>query len=498
MRNLREYLDVLAETGHLKTIEQETDWSIEASAFTAVSCREAGPALHFRNVKDYSGKGGLAGGLFAGPGTLYLERFHNWTRLCLGLGLDADAAYPDFLHTCMKRFENPILPILLDSAPVKEVVTTGDAVDVTSLPVPYLHRQDGGRYGTLQTMVVQNPDSGQVIWENVRTMVVDKRQLTVHLEEHSRVKELFDTCPALKRSIPCALVMGGSPAVTATGFLPSLTAADPAAMAGGLNLEPIELVPAETSDLLVPGEAEVIIEGRVDPAATAPAGPFPDYWMYKGKQEEPVLHVTAITHRKNPVVPFSVDGVKPGDTHTLKSLMLSYSLYNRLVHERNFPVKWVQLPLEFNLNIVVICSPIPFPGYVSMLSKFVLSLSRQFGSLWNKVIVVDEKTPANSLETTIAIIIQRTNCREGFHFWDGLPIGPNARYASAEQRKKGATSGLYVDTGWPKDWAEDDIPRKCDLEGSFPEEMIRDIAEKYNDLGFKGKPVIFDEAIAVF
>jgi 4-hydroxy-3-polyprenylbenzoate decarboxylase len=169
---------------------------------------------------------------------------------------------------------------------------------------------------------------------------------------------------------------------------------------------------AETNSLFVPSEAEVIIEGEVSPNETAAEGPYPEFWFYREAQPAPVFHVKTITHRTDPIIPFSVDGVKPSDTHNLISLMISFEIYNRLINIRNFPVKWVQMPLEFNLNFVIICGKPIFPGFVAWSSKYVLSQSRQFGSLYNKVVFVDDKTTSLHLEEPILFMI-RTHPNRG-------------------------------------------------------------------------------------
>jgi 4-hydroxy-3-polyprenylbenzoate decarboxylase len=491
-------MKALEEKGHLVAVKGETDWALDAAALTATSYREVGPALHFQKVKGYPKGFTMAGGLFTGPGNLYLEKINYWTRLCIAMGLGPHASYPQFLRTCTERLAHPIFPMESDTGPVKEVIKKSGEVDVTALPIPLLHEADGGRYGTLQTMIVQDLDSDWVVWENVRTMVIDKTRLVGHFPEHSHIAEIYKKYKALKRPMPFCLVLGAPPMVTATSFLPLPKGVSPAAMAGGLNLDPIELVRAETNGLLVPSQAEVVMEGEVSPTETHSEGPFPDYWIYKTEEGSPVFHVTAMTHRKDPIIPFSVDGVKPSDTHILQSLMLAYELYNRFANVRNFHTQWIQLPIEFNFNVVLICAPIFFPGYVAWMSKYAMSQSKPLGSLWNKVVVVDEKTSSVSLEEMIAIMVQRTNPITGYHFWPGSPIGPNARYASAEQRKRGFASGMYVDTAWPMDWTKDDIPRRCNIEGSFPKEMIDWVVANYNKWGFKGKPVVFEEAIIPF
>jgi len=498
MRNLRVYMKALEESGHLKAVKGETDSNLEAAALTAQSYQEVGPALHFQNIKGYPRELTLAGGLFTGPGNLFLEKFKYWSRVCIALGVDPMMTYDKFQSVLLERISHPIYPVQLSTGPVKQVIQKGADADLSALPFPKLHEKDGGRYGTLQTMIVQDLESDWVVWENVRTMVLDKNRLAGYIPPHSRLAEIFAKYKAANKPMPFCLSIGGPPMVTLTSFLPLGKGVSPAGVAGGLTLDPIELMKAETNSLFIPTEAEVVIEGEVNPRETAPEGPYPAFWFYGGAQPAPVFHVKAISRRKDPIIPFSVDGVKPSDTHNLMSLMTSFELYNRLINIRNFPVKWVQMPLEFNLNFVIVCSKIIFPGYVPWTCKYVLSQARHFGALYNKVVMVDDKTTSLHLEEPILFMIQRTHPNKGYHFWDQMPIGPNVRFVSAEQKKKGYVSGMYIDTSWPMDWTRDDIPRRCNLEGAYPEEMVRKVAANYNKFGFKGTPVIFEEEFVPF
>jgi len=498
MRNLRAYMNALKEKGHLKAVKDKIDWSIEAAAITATSYRQVGPALHFQNINGYPEGYSLAGGLFSGPGNLYLEKFKYWTRVCIAMGLDTETTYEKFLETCLDRVSHPILPIQVETGPVKETVKKGAEADVLSLPIPLLHSGDGGRYSTLQAMMVKDYESDWVVWENVRIMIIDGKRLVGYWPDNSKIKEIHDKFKANNKSMPFCLSIGGPPLVTVASFMPLPKGESPAAVAGGLNLDPIELIKAETNNMLVPAQAEIIIEGEVSPTKTHLEGPFPEYWYYKAKEGRPVFNITAITHRKDPIIPISVDGVKPSDKHILQSLMISFEMYRRYTVDKNMFVKWVQLPIEFNFGFLVVSAPILFPGYVSWLSKYAITNSRSLGSFWNKVIIVDDKTSSASLEETIVCLIQRSHANNAYHMWDGLPIGPNSRWASGKEIEKGVSSGLYVDTSWPLDWTVDDIPRRCNLEGSYPEEMIKKVVANYNKYGFKGKPVYHPEGIVPF
>lgn len=498
MRNIRVFMEDLEKNGDLARVSESLDSELEVSAVTAKNNRNAGPALHFQNVKDYPGYS-LASGLFVGPGNLFLEKRKYWQRVCQAMGLSKDTGYQKFIDTSIERMTHQILPLEISMGPVKDVINKGEDVDIEKLPIPHIHRGDGGQYGTLQTMIVKDIDSDWTVWQNARTMVIGKDRLVGHIPARSNLDTIWQKYKLAQRNMPFCLCIAPPPLVTITSFLNLSRGESPAGIAGGLNLDPIELIDAETNDLMIPAQAEIVIEGEVLWDETAEEGPFPEYWFYTEKEFKPVFKIKAITHRNEPIIPFSVDGVKPSDTHMLESLMLSIEIFKRCTQIRNLPIKWVQVPEEFNLNVVVVCSPILFSGYVSWVSRYVLSQSRKLGALYNKVIVVDEKTPDIALDEIVNDVILRIHPNRGYHFVeDGMTIGPNARFADKEQKQTGTSSGIYLDTSWPKEWSKDDIPRKVGLEGSFPKELLDKVANLYNQYGYKGKPVIFEESIIPF
>lgn len=436
-------MEELSSSGHLAVVGEETDWKLEASALTAASYKAAGPALHFKSVKGYPEGWSLAGGLFTGVGTLWPAEGMYWQRVAIAMGLDPSIKYPDLLQTMMERTTHPILPVEVDSGPVKDVIETGADVSLESIPIPFLHNGDGGRYATLCTMIVKDIETDWAVWQNVRAMVVDDKQLAVPMPSGSALAQVHAKYKAAGRPMPCCIALGGPPLIAAAAALPMAQGTSPVSLAGGLDLDPVELIKAELSSLLVPAQAEVVIEGEID--GTALEGPFPAYWFRTDKGFCPSMQVKAITRRKDPIVPFSVDGVKVSDTHALQSLMTSFEIYRRIITVRNNPVLWVQIPVEFNMNVAIVCAPMIFPGLPAWLAKYVLSQSRSLGSLINKVIVVDEKTTASSLEDIINDVILRAHPNKAYHFVDGMPIGPNARYASDAQQAAGVTSGVYID-----------------------------------------------------
>ena len=136
MRNLRVFMKELEDNGDLAVVKDQTDWALEAAAVTAKSYQKAGPALHFRSIEGYPDGFTLAGGLFTGPGNLYLEKRKYWHRVCTAMQLPLTTTYAQFLGACLERMTHPILPVEVDTGPAKDVIKKDGDVELGELPIP--------------------------------------------------------------------------------------------------------------------------------------------------------------------------------------------------------------------------------------------------------------------------------------------------------------------------------------------------------------------------
>ena len=495
MRNIRVFLETLKRQGNLAEVGDEVSWSLEAPAMFAASAEKNGPALHFARLKG-STEGSLVSGLYSGPTTLFPQNVTYWQNAATGLDFEREVKWSDFLAKLMERYQHQILPIEVGPGPVKEKRMSDDEVDITNFPIPFVHRGDGGRYITLATLIIKDPETEWEVWRAPRFMVVDGKTLVGVLRDGTPEAKVFAKYKSMNRPMPFSIVIGPPPAVTMVSYLAVPEGESCAGVAGGLNLDPIELNRAETNSMMVPSQAEMILEGEAWPQEVAEEGPYPEFWFYTEKAPCPVFRIKTVTYRSDPIIPFSVDGAKPyDDNHNLMSVLMAFELYRRCWMVRNFPVSWIQIPLEFNLSLALVSAPILMHGYVAWLGKYLLSQSRDFEYLFNKVLVVDTMIPDIALEESIVELGFKAHPVKAFRFVDGMRLGPNTRCANTEQRKTGIGSGLYIDATWPKDWTKEDIPRRVGIEGSYPEELIGKVRENWRRLGLKGKPIIYPESL---
>ncbi|MGC9522080.1 MAG: menaquinone biosynthesis decarboxylase [Anaerolineae bacterium] len=192
-------------------------------------------------------------------------------------------------------------------------VVEADAPSLDVLPILTCWPDDGGPFVTLPQVVTRDPVKGTRNVGMYRLQKVDARTLLVHWQrhkggaEHERVALERD-----KPRIPAAVVLGGDPAYTWSASAPLPPDIDEYWLAGWLRGRPVPFVNCVSQPLEVPADADIVIEGYVDPNEHRPEGPFGDHTGYYTPVEPfPVFYVTAITHRRDPIYPATVVGIPP-------------------------------------------------------------------------------------------------------------------------------------------------------------------------------------------
>lgn len=208
------------------------------------------------------------------------------------------------------------IPKRVEAAPSQEVVRTGDAVRLSELPLLRCWPEDGGRYITLPLVITQDPVTGVRNVGMYRLQEYDDRTLGMHWQIHKGGAEHEEHARGAR--IPVAVALGGEPAAIYAASAPLPQGIDEFLFAGWLMRRRMRLVRGVTVDLDVPAEAEIILEGYVDPAERRLEGPFGDHTGYYSLADEyPVLHLTAMTMRREPIYPTTVVGRPPMEDYWL-------------------------------------------------------------------------------------------------------------------------------------------------------------------------------------
>ncbi len=287
-------------------------------------------------------------------------------------------------------------PKLVRKAPVQEMVWTGDDVDLNRLPILHCWPEDGGRFITLPAVITRDPVSGVRNVGMYRLQQHDSRTLGVHWQLHKGGAEHQRQALDLGRErMPVAVSLGGDPAVIWSGSAPLPPDIDEFMLAGWLRGKPVALVKAITQPLEVPAEAEIVIEGYIDPTESAPEGPFGDHTgYYTPVAAYPVMHVTAITQRRQPIYPAIVVGKPPMEDYWMGKA--TERLFLPLVRLFLPEIVDMNMPAEGGFhNLVLVSVRKRFPGQVRKVINGLWGLALM--SLTKSIVVVDADVNVHDL-----------------------------------------------------------------------------------------------------
>ena len=292
-QDMREFVSVLEAKGLLARVSAEVDPEWEINGVTHTVTGEGGPAVLFENVK--------------GTTTPVLAELfgRSWRRHALAMDLDTDDQVT-IRSEWMRRTANPIAPVTVPTGPCKENVLTGEAATLDGLfPMVRWHEHDGGYYpGTLGMLVTADAETGDQNVGCYRMMYRSGAETGLMMQAFQGGAQHLSTWGRLYpgEPMPVAVVFGADPCYVLAGGSKFEQPPSEDAYAGGLRQQAIELVKCETSDLQVPANAEIVLEGLVMPGEMDTDGPFGEFTGFLDHQSPcNIFHLTAITHRTNPI-----------------------------------------------------------------------------------------------------------------------------------------------------------------------------------------------------
>ena len=306
--DLRFWLDRFERAGELKRVKAEVNWDREIGTIARRSLTRKGPALLFENVKGYQ----------TTPCTrVATALLSKRTRLAMVLGFPPDTPARELVQHVGQKNRETVPPEVVRTGPVKEHILRGDEVDLYRFPVPKWHFRDGGRYIlTFAGVVTRDPDAGVMNMGVYRGMLGQRNTIPMLIVAGQHGGQTFSKYRQMGRPMPAAAVIGFDPIMDFISGSPVPAGMCEYDVMGGYRGEPLKVVRCETSDLLVPAEAEMVIEGTIspDPATYEPEGPFGEYTGHTSDvpTPRPVMTVECITFRGDPILRGTQEGTLPG------------------------------------------------------------------------------------------------------------------------------------------------------------------------------------------
>lgn len=329
--DFRTFIDVLREDNDLVEINCEVDPQLQVGAIVRRVSELNGKAPLFNNVKG--AKNGLWR-MFGNAASLRNSKEERYGRIARNLGLAHNACWTDIsqkLQAALKA--TPVAPNVVSTGPCKQNKIAGDDIDLHRLPVPLLHKDDGGKYiQTYGVHILQAPDGNWTNWSIFRGMVRDNRHIVCLVGAGQHVSIIFQKWKEEDKSeIPWALALGVPPAASIAASLPLAEGVSEAEFVGALLGKPLDLVNCELSDLLVPANSEIVLERTLSLMEKGYEGPFEDYLgiLFKeSRRAMPLFKINTITYRDNAILPVSVPGRITDESVSLTRTSANFSYAN--------------------------------------------------------------------------------------------------------------------------------------------------------------------------
>jgi 4-hydroxy-3-polyprenylbenzoate decarboxylase len=253
----------------------------------------------------------------------------------IGIGCELD----QIDATWNKAAANPIPPRIVENAPCHEIVIMGDDLDkpgmgLDAIPVPIsTPGWDNAPYTTLSQYITKDPETGVQNMGNYRGQVKGQRRLGMNpsLELRPGIYIHWEKAKARGERLPAAVVLGAPPCITFTSVQKLPETVDEFHVAGGLVGAPVNVVRAKTVDLLVPAEAEIVIEGFINTEWLEPEAPFGESHGHVNLQEfNAFMDVTCITRKKKAILTSIISQVTPSESSLIKRVAMEPLFHNHL------------------------------------------------------------------------------------------------------------------------------------------------------------------------
>jgi 4-hydroxy-3-polyprenylbenzoate decarboxylase len=367
--DLGTFLERLESAGDLVRVRRPVSRDLEVTEITQRALRADGPALLFEQVTGATMP--VATNVLGSP-----------RRIAMALGVDDLGAVADRIgHLVQLRPPAGLAGALRDISGTLETLSTVRSlapkrvgsgpcqeveepkVDLDRLPILRCWPKDGGRTITFPVVITSDPETGAPHTGIYRLQQYGPDTLGMHFQVHRIGANNFRKWAARGERMPVAAVIGADPVTVFSGLAPVPEGVSNFAFAGFLRGAPVELAPARSVPLEVPANAEIVLEGYVDPEERKVEGPFGDHTGYYSAPEPfPVFHVTRVTHRARPVYLTTVTGKPPTEDAVLgKAVERIFLPVIRLVLPE---VVDMDLPVEgLFINVGVVSVRKAYPGH---------------------------------------------------------------------------------------------------------------------------------------
>ncbi len=447
-RDTREWLDRVRAAGELRDVSG-AGWESDIGEVTALlDAVDGSPCVLFDDVPGYPKGHRVIVNCSGTP-----------VRQAITLGLDPATANHETLMAFWRATLDdlkPLPPTEVASGPVLDNVIEGDAVDLAAFPAPVWHPRDGGRYiGTAVLNIMRDPDSDWVNVGTYRNQLFDAKSMGIFIApgKHGRLirEKYFDR----GQRCPIVVVLGADPllfmAACAEGIAYGQGELE---WAGGVRHAPIEVIRGPRTGLPIPANAEIAIEGWIDPDERHAEGPYGEWTGYYSISagETPVIHVDAIYHRNDPILMGCPQGKPPHEDNRFLAYLKSAMVEDQLKRAGVPRVTSAWCPPEGgNRLMVVVAVDQAYAGHATQAGL----VAGQVGTTaygGRIVIVVDSDVDVTNMNDVLWALMTRCDPQRDVQIIKRAWSGPLDSAVDPDERP--FNSRMVIDATRPYEWRD--------------------------------------------
>ncbi len=291
--------------------------------------------------------------------------------------------------------------------------------DLHKLPVLKCWPKDGGPFITLPVVHTKDPETNIRNVGMYRMQVISENKTGMHWHIHKGGANHFKKYIQKNKKMPVAVALGGDPLYSYVASAPLPDNVDEYLLSGFIRKKPVRMVKCITQDIEVPSDADIILEGYIDPFDELfLEGPFGDHTGYYSKPDYyPVLHVTCITHKKNAVYPATVVGIPPQEDKWL--IKATEKIFSPVIKNTILPeIKDLHVPeAGVGHNITIVSIQKEYPGHAE---KVMHALWGSGQMILNKILIIlNDQCKTDDYMNIIRLIATKASPKKHFHFSNG-------------------------------------------------------------------------------
>jgi len=477
--DLREFISALEKSKELRRISFEVDPVLEITEFADRAVKSGGPALLFEKPKG-------------SRIPVLINSFASERKMQIALEVDSveevarriseylEMRMPEGLLGKLKMLPKlaevgAFFPKIVSDGPCKEVIRR-DNFSLAEYPILQCWPEDAGRFITLPMVFSKNPDTGKRNCGCYRLQVFDDRTTGMHWQTHKQGAEHYRRLAkeGKQTRMDVAVAIGADPATMYSAILPLPPDLDEMMIAGFLRGKPVEMVKCETSDLEVPANAEIVLEGYVELGELRREGPFGDHTgFYSLDDDYPVFHVQCITERKHPIYATTIVGPPPMEDYYMGKAI--ERIFLPLMRLQLPEIRDIAMPAEgiFH-NLILVSIRKSYPLHARKVMHAIWGLGQ---AMFSKcIVVVDEDVDVQNVSEVAWKALNNIDPERDIQF----VLGP---VDSLDHASRLPNYGSKMGVDATRKWKEEGFVRPWPDVIRMPEDVKRRVAELWKKAG---------------